>query len=149
MAACLVLCACADSSTEVRLSSPDVQSFEVKVYPILLRDCGFPACHGDTRRFFHIFGPGRTRYRPGTETLLFAPPTAEELTASYNRTRSMLVTEGDAEDSLLLQKPLEAGHEGHDEWGQNVYWTANDPAYQAILGWAKSSIAPAADAGGP
>jgi hypothetical protein len=140
--------ACADPDVEVRLPSPDPTSFEVSVYPVLLRDCGFPACHGDTRRFFRVFGPGRTRYRPRAETPLFAPATAEELTASYDRARSMLVTEGSVLNSALLQKPLNAGHGGDDEWGQNVYWRADDPSYQAILRWALSVRAvPAAPTG--
>jgi hypothetical protein len=130
--------ACADPDVEVKVPTPDIVSFEATVYPILLRDCGFPACHGDTRRFFRIFGPGRTRYRPKEVTALFAPPTAEELTATYYRARSMLVSDGRVEDSPLLQKPLFAGHEGEDEWGQNVYWHPNDPSYQALLRWAYS-----------
>jgi hypothetical protein len=134
----LTLSACADPDVQVRLPSPDEFSFQVEVYPILLRDCGFPACHGDTRRFFRLFGPGRTRYRTRDVTPLMSPPTGEELTAAYNRTRSMLVTDGPVEESLLLQKPLHAGHSGDDEWGQNVYWTEADPSYQVLLRWAKS-----------
>ena len=141
MVSCLLLGACADPDVEVTIPTPDVQSFEVNVYPILLRDCGFPACHGDTRRFFRVFGPGRTRYRPRDVTPLLAPATAEELTASYHRARSMLATDGKVEDSALLQKPLLAGHEGHDEWGQNVYWSAADPSYQTLLRWAHSTRA--------
>ena len=135
----LTLAACADPDVQVQLPSPDVLSFEIEVYPILMRDCGFPACHGDTRRFFRVFGPGRTRYRPREVTPLMSPPTAEELTASYERTRSMLVNDGPVEESMLLQKPLRAGHSGDDEWGQNVYWTEADPAYQVLLRWAKST----------
>lgn len=141
-----MLGACADSDVEVKVPSPDVLSFEVSVYPILLRDCGFPACHGDTRRFFRVFGPGRTRYRPKDITPLFAPPTGEELTASYERARSMLASDGRVEDSPLLAKPLIEGHEGHDEWGVNVYRSASDPSYQTLLRWAYSmrgGVAPA------
>lgn len=134
----VTLSACADPDVQVQLPSPDPLSFEVEVYPILLRDCGFPACHGDTRRFFRVFGPGRTRYRPREITPLLSPPTAEELTASYNRARSMLADNGPVEESMLLQKPLRAGHKGDDEWGQNVYWTEADPSYQTLLRWAKS-----------
>lgn len=141
-----MLGACADTDVEVLLPSPDPVSFEISVYPVLLRDCGFPACHGDTRRFFRVFGPGRTRYRPREETGVFAPTTAEELTASYDRARSMLATEGNILNSALLQKPLNVGHGGDDEWGQNVYWREDDPNYQAILRWALSmrGVPPAA-----
>jgi hypothetical protein len=148
--ASLLLGACADPDVEVKIPTPDVPSFESTAYPILLRDCGFPACHGDTRRFFRVFGPGRTRYRPRDITPLLAPPTSEELTASYQRARSMLANDGDIENSPLLQKPLIDGHEGHDEWGRNVYWDKSDPNYQALLNWARSMRPPLVpDAGVP
>ena len=136
--ACLLLGACADPDVQVTIPTPDIASFESSAYPILLRDCGFNACHGDTKRFFSIFGPGRTRYRPVEQVPLLSPPTTEELTASYQRARSMLANDGNIEDSPLLQKPLIDGHEGHDEWGRNVYWSKGDPNYQALLNWARS-----------
>jgi hypothetical protein len=131
--------ACADATTELHAPTPDVQSFELNVYPVLLRDCGFPECHGNPERFFHVYGPGRTRAKPKEELPVSAPPTAEELTATYRRARSMLAYEGSAfENASLLRMPLDGGHEGLDEWGNNVYRSANDPGYQILLKWARS-----------
>ena len=41
--------------------APSAVVFENEVYPILLRDCGFPDCHGSRERFFRVFGPNRMR----------------------------------------------------------------------------------------
>jgi hypothetical protein len=125
------------------LPTPDTQSFELNVYPVLLRDCGFPTCHGNPERFFRVFGPGRTRILPREQLPLFAPATAAELTATYDRARSMLVTEDGIDNSMLLQKPLEAHHGGTDEWGNNVYLSAADPSYQILRAWAHSFMGPA------
>lgn len=128
--------ACADPTTELKLPAPDAKQFEQQVYPVLLRDCGFPACHGDPRRFFRVFGPGRTRARP--ETDLFDPPNGEEILLSYERARSMLASEDGIEHSALLRKPLHADHGGADAWGHNVYRYEADSGYAAILKWAQS-----------
>jgi hypothetical protein len=140
-ALCLLLVgACADSTTELHVPTPDVLTFAANVYPVLLRDCGFPECHGNPERFFHIYGPGRTRTKPKEELLFSAPPLGEELTATYRRAQSMLAYEGtDVGSALLLNKPLHGAHEGHDEWGNNVYQSANDPGYQTLLAWALSA----------
>jgi hypothetical protein len=133
----LALSACADATTELHVPTPDVQSFELSVYPVLLRDCGFSECHGNPERFFHVYGPGRTRAKPKAELSLNAPATSEELTTTYRRARSMLAYEGSAlEHAALLRKPLDGGHEGRDEWGNNVYQSVNDPGYQVLLKWA-------------
>jgi hypothetical protein len=128
--------ACADPTTELHLPSPDPAVFEEKVYPVLLRDCGFPACHGDNRRFFRVFGPGRTRYR--AETKPFVAATGEELQDAYDRARSMLTNDEGVEHALLLRKPLAAEHAGVDEWGQNVYRSETDPGYAIIAKWARA-----------
>lgn len=135
----VLVCAtgCADVNVELNLPAPDAAQFETQVYPVLLRDCGFPACHGDYRRFFRVFGPGRTRYR--LETAPFDPPTAEEIEASYYRARSMLANEEGVERSALLRKPLHAEHGGIDGWGQNVYLSETDPGYVTLYTWARSA----------
>lgn len=139
----LVVSACADATTELRVPTPDAQTFELTVYPVLLRDCGFPECHGAPERFFRVYGPGRLREKPKEETAVNSPVTSAELTATYKRARSMLAYEGNIESSLLLQKPLGSGHEGVDEWGNNVYQSASDPGFQVLLAWARSSVAAA------
>jgi hypothetical protein len=131
------LAGCADETTELVVSTPDRATFETEVYPVLLRDCAFHACHGSTDRFLQVFGPGRGRIAPELKPL---DPTAPiEIQHSYDRARSMIDAQR-PERSLLLKKPLAteaggSGHEGADELGRNVYQAKSDPGYAAIQRW--------------
>lgn len=113
--------------------------FEAEVYPILVRDCGFPECHGDPRRFFRVYGPRRTRQLP--TTIDDDPATAEEIASSFDRARSMLASAESAEDSLLLRKPLEvdqggAPHMGIDQHGRDIFASTEHEDYRTLLAWA-------------
>ncbi len=137
----LSLCACASEPTRLELPNPELASFAETAYPILLRDCGFPACHGNTDRFFRLFGPGRTRLDP--EAASDEKASEAEVRESFSRAVSMLVHEGKLRDSLLLRKPLDtaaggAGHEGEDWWGRNVYFSKDDPSYVELVRWAET-----------
>jgi hypothetical protein len=150
--ACAALAAaCETSDGTTRVPAPDVTTFELEVYPVLLRDCGFPECHGSAERFFRIYGPGRSRLN--TETLTFAPATPEELEQSYDRARSMLAYQTSVLDSWLLRKPLGvaaggAEHGGEDKWGRNVYETPDAPGYLPIYRWAVAQPRAAVPAAG-
>lgn len=144
--AMLAASACSVPGSRLSVPAPDRAEFQQSVYPVLQRDCGFPECHGSPKRFFRVFGPGRTRLSP--ETPLFADPTSDELTQSYDRARSMLANTGDISLSLLVRKPLDergggARHEGRDNWSRNVYLTSDAPGYQALLRWAASTLSEA------
>lgn len=136
----LLLCTaagCGGDTPELALAQPDFPSFEASVYPVLLRDCSFIACHGSTERFFQVFGPGRARLDPLTP--LIDPPTPNELAHSYNRALSMIDPRAPGE-SLLLRKPLTlaaggAGHEGVDAWMRAVYVTRTEPGFVALEAW--------------
>jgi hypothetical protein len=138
--ACLLIAttgACANETTELVVSTPDRQQFEQEVYPVLLRDCGFNACHGSTERFLQVFGPGRGRMSPDIKPLDMIVPA--EVNHSYDRARSM-IDGNHPEKSLILRKPLAAkaggsGHEGADELGRNVYQSKIEPGYAAIARW--------------
>jgi hypothetical protein len=137
IACALALGACAADPGPLQVSSPDRAQFEAEVYPVLLRDCGFHACHGSTERFFQVLGVGRGRLLPLTRPL--DPSTPEEITHSWERARSMIDDRAPAR-SLLLRKPLEleaggVGHEGVDELGRNVYQTRMDSGYAALARW--------------
>lgn len=134
--------ACSYESASVEDLRPDVLLFESTVYPVLLRDCGFYACHGNSERFFRVYGPGRLRITDELEA--YDPATPAELHHTYERARSMLQGIGGVDDSLLVRKPLDAseggagkGHRGTDLWGHNVYRVKSDVAYQTILQWAR------------
>lgn len=133
-------CAAEDTPAEPR--RPDRAAFEADIYPILLRDCGFVACHGDGGRAFRVVGPGRTRLDP--LDALDAPPTTAELDATYERTVSMLATAETPGDTLLLRKPLDAAaggaaHQGVDRFGRNVYASREDASWQALEAWVSAA----------
>lgn len=138
-------------------ASPPTPSTEAiwqeDVYPLLLRDCGFPECHGDPGRFFRVYGPGRTRLseevleegQPVDRELFAqtAPIEALEMQLTYDRARSMLASSDTPEQSLLLRKPLAVGqggapHMGTDERGRDVYQTTGDDGYERLLRWART-----------
>ena len=128
--------ACADPGEGVHVADREFPEFQ-RIYPILLRDCGFSTCHGSEDRFFKVWGPGRARL--DSETAAFDPTTGNEASASFTIALSMLDDEH-PERSLLLRKPLavEAGgapHGGVDRFGRDIYRTANDAGYLAIARW--------------
>lgn len=133
--------ACADLDVaQQRVPEPSYEAFVATVYPVLLRDCGFPDCHGTHDRFLQVFGPGRTRLDPRSAPR--APAAPEEIALSFERARSLLASS----DLLLLRKPLAvaaggAGHEGDDIWDQAVYRTRTDPGYLALDAWMRTAAA--------
>jgi hypothetical protein len=131
---------CASLQSDPELATPDRVVFDNEVWPILVRDCGFNACHGGEPRFFRVLGPGHERLDPATR--LTAPVTDAELQLSYDRARSM-VDANDPNLSSLLLKPLEvaaggSGHEGTDSFGRNVFQSIDDPSFQVLARWASS-----------
>ncbi|MFV8749653.1 hypothetical protein ACNOYE_03765 [Nannocystaceae bacterium ST9] len=134
-----LLAACEPPEASVDIPAADPDEFEAIVYPILLADCGFPACHGNPERFFTVYGPGRTRLSP--EQMPYDPPTPDELALSYTRARSMLISPEGVRKSPLLRKPLAVAaggsrHAGEDAWGANVFATKQDPRFEALFFWA-------------
>jgi len=128
------------------LPTPDGQRFVSEVYPLLLRDCAFVACHGGPERFLQVYGPGRVRLDPST-TKPNDPATLPEVLHSYERARSMIATADRPERSMLLGKPLEPeaggqGHKGIDDFGRNVFGSTRDPGYVLLASWARSQGAP-------
>jgi hypothetical protein len=107
------------------------------VYPVLMRDCGFHACHGSEERPFRVYGPGRSRLTDDVRAL--EAITGDEISLSFSIALSMIDAEH-PERSLLLNKPLalEAGgyaHGGIDDFGRNVYRTKDDEGYEVIERW--------------
>lgn len=147
-------CGCADATAELALANPDRAAFDMNVYPILVRDCGFHECHGSSERFFQVFGPGHGRITPELVQPL-DPTTAQEMEISYQRALSMIDTAA-PESSPLLRKPLAvdaggAGHQGVDRLARDVYQSTADSGYVVLLNWVLSQAAvgaPAAPAPG-
>lgn len=139
LVAAVLAAGCTEPAGEIEIPAADPVAFRDKVYPILLRDCAFPACHGTHERFFAVFGPGRTRLDPMTP--IYDPPTSLELELSYDRARSMLVGVHGASDSPFVRKPIPtaqggAGHRGDDLWGTPVFRTKTDQRYVVLYTWA-------------
>lgn len=131
------IAACGSATGKLSLSDPDRAAFEMTVYPVLLRDCSFHICHGSSKRFFQVFGPGRDRLLATTQALDAATP--EEIEQAYQRARSMIDVASPGK-SLLLRKPLTlkaggAGHEGSDRLGRNVYESKLEPGYIVLEQW--------------
>ena len=131
---------CAGGADDATIASPNRAAFDTQVWPILVRDCGFSACHGSEQRFFRVVGPGHERLDSAVQ--FSAPVTQVELQLSYDRARSMINAQ-DPGRSLLLLKPLAqaaggVGHEGTDGFGRNVYQRVDDPNYQVLVQWAVS-----------
>ncbi len=138
----LFLSGCAESGEALLLPAVDPTVFEATVYPVLLSDCGFPACHGNPDRFFAVYGPGRRRL--SSSTLPYDPATPEELALTFTRARSMLVDPEGPAKAPLLRKPLAvkaggAGHGGDDPWGEPIFQTKQDPRYKALFFWATAT----------
>lgn len=147
LAVAVALAACtacqSESSWSGEIARADRAQFDREVYPVLLMDCAYSQCHGASHRFFQVFGPGRTRLH----TADGSDPLPLEMQASFERARSMLISDGSRpfSESPLLLKPLDAnaggtGHGGMDVFGRNVYRSAYDPNYLALLRWAAQSI---------
>jgi hypothetical protein len=138
LSSALVGSACSSGTGPLALRAPDRAQFEQDVYPVLLRDCAFTvSCHGSTKRFFQVAGPGRLRLMATTRPLDELTPA--EVAYSYGRAASMIdaVT---PQSSLLLRKPLEisaggTGHEGVDSLGRDVYQSTTEPGYMALAKW--------------
>jgi hypothetical protein len=141
-------CACADTGGEGTVARREFQQFQREAYPVLLRDCAFPACHGAPERFFRVWGPGRVRL-PGKMTTpeAFDLPTGDELSTTYSLALSMIDQEH-PKQSLLLRKPLAvsaggAGHLGVDAYDRDVYRTAQDSGFLTLARWVHSEPPPA------
>ena len=131
----LVLSGCDDPERVV--PAPERGRFEVEVYPLLLRDCAFAGCHGDPRRPLFTPGPGRTRLGAATEPL--DPPTRAELDLAYDRTRALMLAEGEEPPPLLHKPGAGAAHRGRDVHGANVYEDPESPGLEILTRWAEGT----------
>ena len=140
---CCLVSGCQPVSDDAMPVRRDFTSFRENVHPVLLRDCGFPACHGSPQRFFRVWGPGRARLPGETSTPEpFDLPTGDELSASYSLALSF-IDGADLGNSDLLRKPLaiEAGgtsHDGIDAFGRNIYRTQADSGFVSLTAWVYS-----------
>jgi hypothetical protein len=150
----LISCACSAVEPKPAFTRREFKLFQRDVYPVLLRDCAFAACHGAPERFFRVWGPGRTRLATGTGVPEpFDLPTGAELSTSYSLALSM-IDDAHPEQSLLMRKPLAvaaggAGHLGVDGYGRDVYRTTEDNGFLALASFVYAPPPPAMPAPTP
>ena len=131
----LLLTACTEVNPPAPQPQVDEAFFRCDVQPVVTKWCSSFACHGDARRYFHVFARNRLRAQ-GTEAERNAPLTPAEMTANFESARAMLA------DGLLTQKPLEqeAGgyfHRGATLFGEgNVFASESDPEWRVLNDWA-------------
>ena len=120
-------------------SSLDEAFFRCRVQPILTKSCAAFACHGDVRRYYHLFARSRLRLGGGEEQRN-APLSAEERAFNYNATRAV-VDLGAPDESLLLKKPLDASAGGYYHGGAvlygkgDVFLKSDDPDFKVLSRW--------------
>ncbi len=138
----LVLTSCTQSDIDAsrELPMPDFEAFRCGVEPILVRTCGFTACHASPQRRYRIFAPQRLRLEGSDLGRL----SLEETTANYHATRGFI--QNSSEESLLLQKPLDSAvggyyHEGKEHFGGvDVFLSKSDVDYARIAAWIDGTL---------
>lgn len=133
-----------DSKDQATLPQVSYDAFVEHAYPVLMRDCAFPACHGNSERLFQVYGPGRARLpdpeKGGAMPTLSGPVTKVELDVSFARARSMLLYRQEIEQAPLLRKPVQGGaHFGTDLWGRNVFASKKATGFVVLRKWAEGA----------
>jgi hypothetical protein len=115
----------------------DETAFRAKVEPILVKQCSYNACHGNTGSALRIYAPGTLRqlaYPTIDETM--APLTAEEEHANFVNAAAFSATAPIVDDNWLLRKPLASSAGGFEHKGGVIYLRGtNDPNYTVIYCW--------------
>jgi hypothetical protein len=111
--------------------------FDCKVQPVITKLCSGLACHGDDRRFFHVFGRNRDRLGDTADNALVLQDERD-----HNYAAALAVVDADdPEHSEMLMKPLAeaAGgwfHRGAELYdGGDVFSSADDADYKVIVDW--------------
>src|SRR5882724_8337416 len=95
-----------DLDATAPLAALDEPYFRCKVQPVLTKSCGALACHGDARRYFHVFSRNRMRAQ-GSEADRNAALTREKRSA--NLIAAIAMVDGASPDaSWILKKPLDS-----------------------------------------
>jgi hypothetical protein len=127
------------------LAALDEPYFRCHVQPVLTKSCAAFACHGDARRYFHVFARNRLRLMAWGDPLAQEQArnvalTADERAANFDAARGF-VDARSPDASYLLLKPLEGAaggyyHRGALIFGQgNVFATREDPDFVVFSKW--------------
>jgi hypothetical protein len=143
--ACLAAAGCAADEPWAMTEAAPAPAFAndlTGAYPVLLRDCSFFACHGSNDRLFRVWGPSRRRLyelQAGATTDEEDRLQYAEMKKTYESAISF-VDINDPKRSLILRKGLDeqaggSGHLGLDNFGRNVYRSADSPGYLTLSRW--------------
>jgi hypothetical protein len=118
------------------LAPLDEPYFRCHVQPVLTKSCAAFACHGDARRYFHVFARNRLRLQ-GAEKDRNAALSDTERAANFEAALGFV----DGDGSLLLSKPLEGTfHRGAEIFGGgNVFANADDPDWKTLNAWTQGA----------
>lgn len=124
------------------LPALDEAYFRCRVQPVLTKSCGAFACHGDARRYFHMFARSRLRLG-GTEEQRNGLMRDQERAFNFDAARAM-VSVDEPDESLLLRKPLETSAGGYYHGAvplgsSNIFPNKDDPDYKTLAAWASGA----------
>ena len=134
----------------------DYNDFVCDAMPVLVRHCSYLGCHGDERRGFRVYSPGKLRAGDvTTRAQRDATLTSAELQLNFESASGILLgaqpANGDPIDvgnALLLQKPLAARFGGSEHHGVAVFpvypsqTLADDAEWNALVAWASGKKQP-------
>ncbi|MEZ4338939.1 MAG: hypothetical protein R3B82_20170 [Sandaracinaceae bacterium] len=101
------------------------ERFVSEVQPLLVERCGSSSCHGAGLADFHLACGD------------------DEAEQRWNYWISLQHLGADPAASELLRRPLATARGGAFHGGGDTFETADDPGYQAILGWAEALVSAA------
>lgn len=116
----------------------DEAVFHCNVEPVLVKQCSFIACHGNSNSALRVFSIGKLRSKPpkNAEEATADLTTAERL-ANFRSAAAFGIGLDDPGNSWLLRKPLAPELGGYAHLGGVIYRDTSDPSFTAIYHWLK------------
>lgn len=141
------LAGCAQEGLEAPAAAAplDEAFFRCRVEPVLVRDCGFLACHGSARRPLRVYAPNALRLDVARDRR-GQPLTARETAA--NQAAALAFSGVDGRTPLLLLKPLAEAAGGYYHRGATLYdggdvfGSPEDYGYATLAAWIAGATAP-------
>jgi hypothetical protein len=114
----------------------DEPAFRCKVEPILIRDCGYMACHGQAGSPLRLYSIGKLRLGDSsTLAARTAPLTDAERHLNFLSAQAFAVAGLAPEDNWLVRKPLPAADGGFAHLGGAIWGGLDDARVKLIRDW--------------
>ena len=111
----------------------DEPVFRCRIEPILVRDCGYLACHGQAGSPLRLYSMGKLRLGDSsTLAARTAPITDAERHLNFLSAQAFAVAGVDPEDSWLVRKPLPSSAGGFAHLGGAI-WSGRDDARGRLI----------------